>query len=114
MKYININFDNWVDISMSTNEQQIKELHPIFYQFLIEKKLMDIYLEMFDKCHWKYKGDTFEEIISYYRIKKNFLLNPIDYTLNYKCVNNYNIKYYNIIIDLDLEFKFFLRTTNFK
>jgi hypothetical protein len=42
MKYIkrlNIDFDNW-DILMDTNEQQIKDLHPIFYKFLIEKNLL--------------------------------------------------------------------------
>jgi len=86
MKYIkklNIDFDNWVD--MPTNEQQIKELHPIFYKFLKEKKLMNIYLEMFDKCRWKHKGNTFEEIMNSCKTKKIFT-NPIDRTLNFKCV----------------------------
>jgi len=33
--------------------KQIKEFHPIFYQFLIEKKLLGIYLEIFDKSFLK-------------------------------------------------------------
>jgi hypothetical protein len=104
MKYIkklNIDFNNWVDIPMSTNEQQIKELHPIFYQFLKEKKLMDIYLKMFDKCHWKQKGNTFEEIMSYYN-NNNFFYNTIDYTLNYKCIRANEL--YNNISSLNNEF----------
>jgi hypothetical protein len=92
MKYINklnIDFDNWGDIPMNINEQQIKELHPIFYKFLKEKKLMNIYLEMFDKCRWKHKGNNFEEIIDHYKNIGNTydLFNYIiDYTLDYHCV----------------------------
>jgi hypothetical protein len=95
MKYkkLNINFDNWVDIPISTNEQQIKDLHPIFYKFLIEKKLMSIYLNLFDKCHWKQKGNTFEEIMNSH---KNLPLSLIiSYTLEFKCVKEHNL-YYDI------------------
>jgi hypothetical protein len=117
MKYIkrlNIDFDNWVDIPMSTNEQQIKELHPIFYQFLKEKNLLEMYLKLFNKCHWKDKGNTFEEVMNYYKSKRIFLLNPIDRTLNYQCVNIYNIKYFNIIVGLDSNFKQFLKKYNLR
>jgi hypothetical protein len=96
MKYIkklNIDFDNWGDIPMTINEQQIKELHPIFYKFLIKNKLMNIYLEMFDKCH-KDRGNTFEEIMNSY---KNLPLGLIiSYTLSFKCVNKEHNLYYDI------------------
>jgi len=106
MKYINklnIDFDNWGDIP-NINEQQIKKLHPEFYNFLIKRNLLGMYLEIFDKCYWKYKGDTFEEIMNYYNNNIHFFYNITNYTLNYQCVYNYNIKYYNIIINLDSEF----------
>ena len=32
--------------------------------------------EMFDKCHWKDKGNTFKEVMNY--SKSIFLLNPIE------------------------------------
>jgi adenosine deaminase len=114
MKYIkelNIDFDNWDDIPMSINEQQIKELYPVFYQFLIKEKIMDIYLEMFNKCRWKKKGDTFKSFLLYYKEKdigSNYVKYPIyifDYTLNFNCVKNYNINYYYIFLSLDTKFK---------
>jgi len=103
MKYIkklNIDFDNWDNIPMPTNEQQIKELHPIFYQFLIEKNLMNIYLKMFDKCRWKNKGNTFEEIMNSYSNKQYFRNDVISCTLNYLCVNDINF-----IITFEKNFK---------
>jgi hypothetical protein len=63
---------------------------------------------MFDKCHWKDKGNTFEEIMNSYKVKRIFLLNSIDYTLNYKCIYKYYSKYYNIILNLDSEFSEYL------
>jgi hypothetical protein len=115
MKYIkklNIDFDNWVDIPMNINEQQIKKLHPIFYQFLIEKNLMNIYLEMFDKCHWKDKGNTFEEIFNYFHNYYHnyydfyeFFYNSIYFTLNYKCIKTN--KLFNNISSLNDEFQLY-------
>jgi len=80
MKKLNIDFNNWIDIPISTNEQQIKELYPLFYDFLIKENLLKIYLKMFDK--WKNDKDTFKEIMNYYENKNNFLLKPIN-TLNF-------------------------------
>jgi len=114
MKYIkklNIDFNNWNNIPIDTNEQQIKELYPIFYQFLIEKNLLDIYLKMFDKCRWKHKGNTFGEIMNYYkRYLNTFLLNPINSTLFYKCIKIHNLDNNIININLlDIEFRRFIR-----
>jgi hypothetical protein len=110
MKYIkklNIDFDNWSDILMDTNEQQIKELHPVFYKFLKEKNLLGIYLEMFDKCRWKDNGDTFEKIMNNHKVKRIFLLNPFDRTLNYQCIYKKNVKYYELVLKFSSEFKKF-------
>jgi len=106
MKYIkklNIDFNNWDNIPMSTNEKQIKELHPIFYQFLKEKNLMNFYLKMFDKCHLEDRGNTFKEIMNSYHNKQYFRNDVISCTLSYyKCVklNKFN----NIINSLDNDF----------
>jgi len=106
MKYIkklNIDFDNWNIIPININEQQIKKWHPIFYKFLIKNKLMNIYLKMFDKCRWKDRGDTFEEIL--YSHKNLPLSLIISYTLNFDCAK----KIYNYIYLLDTEFQIFMR-----
>ena len=116
MKYIkrlNIDFNNWDNIPMTTNEQQIKELHPIFYQFLIKNKLMNIYLEMFNKCHWEEKGDTFEEIMNNFKYgNNNFLLKPIYYTLNYFCINKHNKHYYFLLKEINFKFKIYYKKKN--
>jgi len=110
MKYIkklNIDFDQWDNIPISTNEQQIKDLHPIFYKFLIEKNLLGIYLEMFDKCRWKDRGDTFEEIMNNYKYLPLNLI--ISYTLNYKCIRTNNL--FNNISSLNNEFSYYFSKT---
>jgi hypothetical protein len=106
---LNIDFDNWNDIPIITNEQQIKELHPEFYNFLKKEKSLDIYLKIFDRCHWKNKGDTFEKIMNYYKsINKlnNFLLYPFYNTLNFDCIVKYDKYYYYFIKTLDFKFKY--------
>jgi vacuolar-type H+-ATPase catalytic subunit A/Vma1 len=101
MKYLKkLNFDNWDNIS---NNEQIKKLHPDFYQFLKKEKIMDFYLKIFDKCHWKERGNTFEEIMK--KSDKMFLLNPFDSTLNYQCVYKKNVEYYETILKFSSEFK---------
>jgi len=106
MKYLKkLNFDS-LD---NNNEQQIKELHPDFYQFLKKEKIMDFYLKIFDKCHWKERGNTFEEIMNNSKKMNNsekiFLLNPFDSTLNYQCVYKKNVEYYETILKFSSEFK---------
>jgi hypothetical protein len=110
MKYIkklNIDFDQWNNIPIDTNEQQIKKLHPIFYKFLIEKNLLGMYLEMFDKCHWKDKGNTFKKIMNYYN--NSFFYNPISFTLNYQCIRTNNL--FNNISSLNNEFLYYFLKT---
>jgi hypothetical protein len=100
MKYLKniIDFDKFEEdeYKLSSDEKLIKDIYPIFYDFLKENNLVNKWIISFKECIWGDEVKNIEKILKKY---KNELI--IINTINWHCAKNkfdidwsiYNIKF---------------------
>jgi hypothetical protein len=101
MKYLKniIDFDNFEEDKYKlSDEKLIKDIYPIFYNFLKKNNLVEKWIISFKECGWKYKTKDIKTIL-----KNNLYPDIINSSIDWECAKNkfninwsiYNIKFIN-------------------